>query len=159
MKKIKNFSNVSKKYKNLKLSFNNEIDIEKNVLKTYNYKKNNIKKGKLNLRKARNKLFSKINENPIEQSESILVENLLKDLSESKFFPKEMKFKNLNLKQNSYMKNNFLTKTQKNIFRNDSHRSYNNDNRNKSLKNIYYNKKNNKNNIREYLFKKGSWQK
>lgn len=156
---INNESNVSKKYKNLKLSFNNEIDIEKNVLKTYNYKKNNYKKGKLNLRKARNKLFSKINENPIEQSESILVENLLKDLSESKFFPKEMKFKNLNLKQNSYMKNNFLTKTQKNIFRNDSHRSYNNDNRNKSLKNIYHNKKHNKNNIREYLFKKGSWQK
>ena len=64
-----------------------------------------------------------------------------------------------NLKKKSYMKINFFSKTQKNIFRNDSHRSYNNDNRNKSLKNIYYNKKNNKNNIREYLFKKGSWQK
>ena len=69
-----------------------------------------------------------------------------------------MKFKKLNLKKNSYMKNNFLTKTQKNIFRNDSHHSCNNDNRNRSLKNIYHNKKHNKNNIREYLFKKGSWQ-
>lgn len=155
---INNESNVSKIYKNSKLSFNNEVDIEKNVLKTYNNKINNYKKGKLYIGKARKKLFLKNNECPIEQSESFLIENLLKDLSESKCFPKEMKFKKLNLKKNSYMKNNFLTKTQKNIFRNDSHHSCNNDNRNRSLKNIYHNKKHNKNNIREYLFKKGSWQ-
>jgi hypothetical protein len=153
---LNNESKVSKIYKNAKLSFNNEIDIEKNILKTYNNKKNIHKKGKLNLGKARNKLFLKINESPIEQSESILVENLLKDLSQSKCFPKEMEIQNL--KKKSYMKNNFLAKTQRNVYRNDSHHSYNNDNKNKSLKNIYHNKKHNKNNIREFLYKNGSWQ-
>jgi hypothetical protein len=156
---INNESNASKLFKNVKLSFNNEIDIDNKILKTYNYKKNNTKnyqKGKLNLRKVRNKLYLKNDKSPIEQSESILVENLLKDLSQSKCFPKEMEIQNL--KKKSYMKNNFLAKTQRNVYRNDSHHSYNNDNRNKSLKNIYHNKKHNKNNIREFLFKNCSWQ-
>ena len=149
---INNESNVSKLYKNLKLSFNNEIDIDNKILKTYNYKKNNTKnylKGKLNLRKVRNKLYLKNVKNPIEQSESILIENLLKDLSESKCFPKEMIVEHL--KKKSYKKNTFFSKTQKNIFRNNSHHSCNNDNRNKTLKNICHNRKDNKNNIRSFI--------
>ena len=153
---LNNESNVSKLYKNVKFPFNNEMDIEKKLLKTYNYEKNNNKKRKLNSGKIRSKLYLKNDKIQIEQSESILIENLLKDLSESKFFPKEMKIQNL--KKKLKMKNNSSVKIQKNIFRNDSHYSCNKDKRTKTLKNIHYNKKINKINIREYLFKKGSWQ-
>ena len=139
---LNNDINKSNLYSHIKLSNpNNNEDIEKQMLKIYNYEhgKNKVKKQRNNnSAKIRNKLYynniksTKKNENA--NSESFLIEKLYKELSESKCFSNKLKKRNTKLKKTINTCNNSLNKNKHNFFRN----SYNNFNNNNHLNTITF---------------------
>ena len=135
--------NISNYYNKTKLPFNSDLDnidkneVEEQILKTFNY--NNNKKNKTNFKierriksaKVRNK-YSLKDKSPKKNNESILIENIFKDLSKSKCFSKKLNNKNnlrikttfnnqLKSNNNNYIRNNYY-----NNFRTSSLRKYNN---------------------------------
>ena len=123
---IRKFSKLVNDINNIEL--NNKDNIENRILKTYNYKlnKNRNIKGlkKVNSEKTRDLLYSKNNKS-LKKSEnknesSILIENLCKELSDSKLILKKLNNKkdkkNLWIKTNSYRH----TKNKNYFFRNNN---------------------------------------
>ena len=137
---VNNEINKSNLYSHIKLSNqNNNEDIEKQMLKIYNYEhdKNKVKKQRNNnSAKVRYKLYLNNIKSPKKDehsnSESFLIEKLYKELSESKCFSNKLKKRNSKMKRTINTCNNSLKKDKHNFFRN----SYNNFNNNNHLRTI-----------------------
>ena len=122
---IKKYTKLVNDIKNIDID-NNKNNIESRILKNYNYKPRQIKyiKGlrKVNSAKTRGTLNSKSNKS-IKNSEnknesSILIENLCKELSDSKFISKKINTKKE--KKNLWIKSNNNTHIKNYIFRNNN---------------------------------------
>lgn len=122
--------------------FNNKVNIEEQILKTYSYdkNKNNLRKVKnINSAKVRNNLNLNSNKKNIkkENESSILIENLCKELSDSICFSKRNSNKN--------SKNNLWIKTETNyLFKN---KNFNNK---KKYNDFYYRNNFRTNTIKSY---------
>ena len=156
---LNNEINKSNLYSHIKLSYhNNNEDIEKQMLKIYNYghDKNKEKKQRNNnSANIRYKLYLKSIKSPKKDentnSESFLIEKLYKELSESKCFSKKLKKRNAKMKRTINTCNNSLNKDKHNFFRN----SYNNFNNNNNHLRTINSKNNNYNreSFKKYFFK------
>jgi hypothetical protein len=132
---LNNEINKSNLYSHIKLSYpNNNEDIEKQMLKIYNYEhdKNKVKRQRYNnSAKVRYRLYLKNFKNPKKDenksSESFLIQKIYKELSESKCFSNKLKKRNTKLKRTTNTCNNSLNKDKHNFFRN-SYNTFNNNN-------------------------------
>jgi hypothetical protein len=139
---LNNEINKSNLYSHIKLSYqNNNEDIEKQMLKIYNYEhdKNKVKRQRYNnSAKLRYRLYIKNIKNHKKDenvnNESFLIQKLYKELSESKCFSNKLKKRNTKLKRTTNTCNNSLNKDKHNFFRN----SYNNFNNNNHLNTINF---------------------